>query len=167
MKTKETSTKGKKIQTKQDILKQRSGRAWHKNLPTTRRQRTERFWTKIWQPKKHNKKAEWINDMTRELKGFEEGPNAEIHIELLKKTLKRYQTRKRQDMMEYMKFTSIHGRLALEMNRCLQVPDWMTKGNNTLIQKDLTKGTAPNNYRPITCLPLMRKILTAQIREEI
>ena len=56
------------------------------------------------------------------------------------------------------------------MNRCLQdaqVPDWMTKGKTTLIQKDPSKGTAPNNYRPITCLPIMRKILTAQIREEM
>ena len=26
---------------------------------------TERFWTKIWQLKRHNEKAEWINDMTR------------------------------------------------------------------------------------------------------
>ena len=56
------------------------------------------------------------------------------------------------------------------MNKCLQtahVPEWMTKGRITLIQKDPNKGTAPNNYRPITCLPMMRKILTAQIREEI
>ena len=56
------------------------------------------------------------------------------------------------------------------MNRCLQdaqVPDWMTKGKTTLIQKDPSKGTAPNNDRPITCLPMMRKILTAQIRKEI
>ena len=94
-KTKEISTKGKTIHTKQDIPKQRkkisstSGRAWHKNIPTTRHQRTERFWTKIWQPKKHNEKAEWINDMARELEGLEEGPKAEIHIELLKKTLKK------------------------------------------------------------------------------
>ena len=55
--------------------------------PDTRE--TERFWTKIWQPKKHNEKAEWINDMTRELEGLEEGPKTEIHIELLKKTLKK------------------------------------------------------------------------------
>ena len=70
----------------------------------------------------------------------------------------------------FKKFTSIHNRLALEMNRCLQeaqVPHWMTKGNTTLIKKDLSKGTAPNNYRPITCLPMIWKILTAQIREEI
>ena len=58
----------------------------------------------------------------------------------------------------FKKFASIHDRLALEMNRCLQgaiVPDWMTKGKTTLIQKDPSKGTAPNNYRPITCLPRM------------
>ena len=46
-------------------------------------------------------------------------------------------------------------------------PDWMTKGMTTLIQKDRSKGTAPNNYRSITCLPMMWKILTAQIREKI
>ena len=29
------------------------------------------------------------------------------------------------------------------------------------------KGTASNNYKHITCLPMTWKILTAQIREEI
>ena len=56
------------------------------------------------------------------------------------------------------------------MNRCLQdaqVPDWMTKGKTTLIQKDPSKGTARNYYRPITCIPIMWKVLIAQIREEI
>ena len=69
-----------------------------------------------------------------------------------------------------LKLTSIHDRLALEMNKCLQrahVPEWMTKGRTTLVQKDPNKGTAPNSYRPITSLPMMWKILTAQIREEI
>ena len=56
------------------------------------------------------------------------------------------------------------------MNRCLlgaQVPDWMTKGKTTLIQKDPSKRTASKNYRPTACLPMMWKISTAQIREEI
>ena len=43
----------------------------------------------------------------------------------------------------------------------------MTKERTTFIPKDLNKGTAPNTYRPITCLLIMWKILTAQIREEI
>ena len=108
---------------------------------------TERFGTKIWKPKKHNEKAEWINDMTRELEGLEEGPKTEIHIELLKKTLKKISNWKTpgHDGIHgfwFKKFTSIHERLALEMNRCLQdaqVPDWMTKGKTTLIQKDPSK----------------------------
>ena len=78
-------------------------------------------------------------------------------------------------MMEYMvsgskKFTSIHDRLALEMNKCLQtahVPEWMTNGKTTLIQKDLNQGIAPNNCRTITCLPMIGEILTAQKRVEI
>ena len=38
--------------------------------------------------KKHNEKAQWINNMTKELEGLDEGPRAEIHIDLIKKTLK-------------------------------------------------------------------------------
>ena len=136
---------------------------------------TERFWAKIWEPKKHNENAEWINNITRELDGLEECPKIEIHVDLLKTTLKRISNWKApgHDGIHgfwFKKFTSIHDRLALEMNRCLQdahVPEWMTKGKTTLIQKDPSKGTAPNNYRPITCLPMTWKILTAQIREKI
>ena len=41
--------------------------------------------------------------MTRELEGLEEGPKPEIHTDLLKITLlKKYQTGKKQAMMEYM-----------------------------------------------------------------
>ena len=56
------------------------------------------------------------------------------------------------------------------MSRCLQeahITEWMSKRRATLIQKDLRKGTASNNYRPITRLPMMCKILTIKIREEI
>ena len=38
--------------------------------------------------KKHNEQAEWINNMTKELEGLKEIPKAEIHIDLLKTTLK-------------------------------------------------------------------------------
>ena len=52
--------------------------------------------------KKHNGKTEWINNMIKELEGLEEGPKAEIPIDLLKTILKKYQTGKRLAMMEYM-----------------------------------------------------------------
>ena len=63
---------------------------------------TERFGAKIWEPKKYNQNAEWINNITRELDGLEEGPKIEILVNLLKTTLKKYQTGKRQAIMEYM-----------------------------------------------------------------
>ena len=61
--------------------------------------------------------------MTRELKGLEEGPKEEIHIDLLKTTLKKISVRKTPGHDEihgfwFKKFTSIHYRLALEMDRC-------------------------------------------------
>ena len=105
---------------------------------------TERFWIKIWQPKKHNEKAEWINNITRELEGFEEGPEMKMHVDLLRTTLKRISNWKAPGHDEihgfwFKKFTSIHDRLVLEMHRCLQdaqVSEWMTKGKTTLIQKE-------------------------------
>ena len=95
----------------------------------------------------------------------------EIHTDLLRTTLKKVSNRKTPSHdgkhgFWFKKFTSIHDRLVLETNKCLQtahVPEWMTKRRTTLIQKDPNKGTAPNNYRPITCLPMTWKILTAQI----
>ena len=65
----------------------------------------------------------------------------------------------------FLKFTSIHDRLAIKMNRCLEetdISEWMTKGKITLIQKDSQKEITQNNYRPVTW-----KILMAEIKVEI
>ena len=43
----------------------------------------------------------------------------------------------------------------------------MTYGHTILCQKDVSKGNAVENYLPITCLPLMWKLLTGVIAEEI
>ena len=58
-----------------------TGRRWRKNLPTTRCQRNQTILNKnmATKKKKHYEKAEWINNMTRELEGLEEGPKAKIH----------------------------------------------------------------------------------------
>ena len=109
------------------------------------------------------------------LDGLKKGLKAEIHSDLLKTTLKKISNWKTpgHDGIHgfwFKIFTCVHDRLALDMNKCLQtahVPEWMTKGKTTLIQKDPNKRTTPNNYRPITCLQMMWKILTAQIREVI
>ena len=47
------------------------------------------------------------------------------------------------------------------------VPSWLTRGRTSLLQKDKSKGNVASNYRPITCLPLMWKLLTGVIADQI
>ena len=41
----------------------------------------------------------------------------------------------------------------------------MTFGKTVLPQKDLVKGSAVDNYRPIPCLPLMWRLMTGILAE--
>ena len=45
------------------------------------------------------------------------------------------------------------------------MPMWMTKGR-TIQRKGREKGKTVNNYRPVTCLPLVCKLLTGVIVKE-
>ena len=47
------------------------------------------------------------------------------------------------------------------------LPESMTHGHTVLCQKDPQKGNTTDNYRPITCLPLMWELLTVVIAEEM
>ena len=56
-------------------------------------------------------------------------------------------------------FSCIHKHVSSQMNRILMGEDdlleWMTQGRTVLCQKNPEKGNTADNYRPITCLPLM------------
>ena len=102
-----------------------------------------------------------------------EGPQeVNIHPDGLKTTLKKLANWKSpgRDGIHgfwFLKFCSKHDRLATEINKCIhktEIAEWMTKGKTTLIQKNSLKGTVPNKYRLIKCLPMIWQILTAQIR---
>ena len=47
------------------------------------------------------------------------------------------------------------------------MPGWLTRGRTSLLQKDKSKGNLASNYRPVTCLPLMWKLLTGVIADQI
>ena len=44
-------------------------------------------WSKIWERKVHNRKAEWMNNMKKKIKGLEEGPQAMIHLKLFRRSV--------------------------------------------------------------------------------
>ena len=63
-------------------------------------------------------------------------------------------------------FSSLHERVRFPLKECLDsgfLPSWVTRGRTLLLQKDKSKGDVGSNYRPITCLPLMWKLLTGVI----
>ena len=67
-------------------------------------------------------------------------------------------------------FSSVHERVRLQLKECLDsgfVSSWLTRGRTSLLQKDKSKGNVASNYRPITCLPLMWKLLTGVIADQI
>ena len=113
--------------------------------------------------------------MAKELKGLEEGPKAKIHIDLLRTTQKNiklenvrpwwhtwvllkkihhhsWQTSTRNEKKMYTRST------------CTRMDD---QWKDYIYLKRPRKGTARNNYRPLMCLPMIWKMLTVQIREEI
>ena len=64
-------------------------------------------------------------------------------------------------------FSSLHERVRLQLKECLDsqfVPSWLTRARTTLLQKDRSKGNVASNYKPITCLPLIWKLLTGELR---
>ena len=69
------------------------------------------------------------------------------------------------------KFTTLHKRIADQMdnmiNNRVEIPKWITIGKTVLIQKDGSKGNAVENFRPISCLPLMWKLMTGMIAEKV
>ena len=88
-----------------------------------------------------------MNNIEIKLRMLEECRKVEINLDRLKATLNKCWTGKPQAKMAYTdvglkKFTSVHDKLATEMNKCVQktvLPEWMTKRKITLIQKDPLK----------------------------
>ena len=66
--------------------------------------------------------------------------------------------------------SNLHNSIALQLDRCLQennLPKWMVTGKTLLCIEEIQKGKLVSNFRPITCLPLIWKLLTGILAEEL
>ena len=67
--------------------------------------------------------------------------------------------------------SNLHEQFSVQANKILMGYDglraWMTHGRTALCQMDPRKSNAVGNYRPVTCLPLIWKLLTGMTAEEI
>ena len=136
---------------------------------------SKQFFGNIWsQSADHKNDAKWLQDLRSEV-DVKNQEKIDITTGCSKKILGRMPNLKSPDpdlVQEFWlkNFTSLHERVRLHLKECLDsgfVPSWLTRGGTSLLQKDKSKGNVVNNYGAITCLPLMWKLLTAVIVDQI
>ena len=66
---------------------------------------------------------------------------------------------------------ALHDGIAVQMKEIINgrvlIPLWMTTGRTVLCQKDPRNGIVVDNYRPITCLQIMWKLMTGIIADSL
>ena len=144
------------------------------DIPNT--EEIRKFWSGIWSvEKEHHKKADWLSDLKKEMVKLEQ-QNVVISEEKVKKLCSKMPNWKAPGYdgvqgVWIKRLDKMHGRIATQLNEILEgtkeIPSWMTYGRTALCQKHIAKGNSVENFRPITCLPLMWKLLTGNVSEDI
>ena len=122
----------------------------------------------------HNREANWLKDLQSEVNVTKQ-EKVDLTKESLKKILVIMPNWKSPgpDLVQgfWLKnSSSFNGRVRSQLEECLGsgfVPSWLTKGRTALLQKDKSKGNIARNYRPITYLPLMWKLLSGVSTDQI
>ena len=135
-------------------------------------QQTEEFWKNIWSnPKEFNSDAEWIKDQEEANANINQQEWQDITLEELQTALAKSQKWKSPglDMIPNFwlnSFTNTHDALVNAysdiMNNPENAPQWFSQGITYLLAKT-EETNNPKNYRPITCLTTMYKLLTSII----
>lgn len=143
--------------------------------PPTQEQITE-YWKGIWStPVQHNNAAEWIQQEEQRQKNIQPQENIEVTTEGLTEIINRTHNWKCPGVDNihnfwYKKFTTTHQHLARAINEIInqpqKLPEFLTIGK-TYIKPKNNQTTNPSNYRPITCLPTLYKIITSSICNKI
>jgi len=134
----------------------------------------ETFWSKIWENNKaHNDGAHWIQDQAKENQHVPTQEWSDVTTEETTKAIHKTSNWKAAGCDGVANFwikelTSLHPELANADNKILknpeQSPEWLTEGVTFLTPKSEDTEN-PKNYRPITCLPTMYKVLISIITE--
>ena len=133
---------------------------------------TQTFWNGIWgERKEHHKDAAWLKDVKKELEQDEGQDNFDIAKDKMMRKMPNWRTPGPDNVQGYWlkNLTPLHGQLVVYLQECLDsgvIPDWLTREQTELIQKDKVKQNIASNYQPITCLPLVWKLLTGILADE-
>lgn len=136
----------------------------------------ELYWQSIWEVEaRHNEKAEWISREEKGKEGTKDMKWTPIKTteftSVLSKTHNWKSPGSDQIQNYWLKaFPVTHSYIIEAFNKIIekpqQMPEWLTAGITYLLPKSKST-TEPRNYRPITCLSTMYKMLTGIIARRI
>ena len=124
---------------------------------------------------KHNKESKWLSNLKEEVVKLEQ-QNTVINEGKVKKQCSKMPNWKapgHDGVQEFWikRLDKIHERIGTQLNEILEgtkeVASWMTYGRTVLCQNDPVRKNSGENFRPITCLPLMWKLLAGIISEDM
>ena len=132
---------------------------------------TIQFWTNLWgSAKSFNQQASWVSDVQMQLNNVPRMSDWSIDTQLFTTAVKKVRNWKSPglDCVQgfWLKhFTSLHSVLRSFFNDLLSsggatLDPSLVKGRTVLLLKNPSKGNTPDNYRPITCLSVVWKLMT-------
>ena len=142
------------------------GKAHEENIIQDK-EKTRELQSGIWEKDvKHNESADWIQKVTEEMQGKKQ-QNIEITPTKIKERICKMANCKAlgpDGVHGYCikMLVSMQERRAFHLESCItrsEVPDWMKTGRTVLLLKGKSKVNEMSNYRAISCLPLMCKLL--------
>ena len=137
---------------------------------------SRKFWSEIWDnPVEHNDDAEWLREIETESIGVNKQDDVKITAQDVRKQagkIPNWKAAGPDGVQGYWlkNLSSLHDRIACQLNAVVEkgdVPAWLTYGRTVSCVKDRSKRNAASNFRPISCLPLMWKLLTGMLSEQL
>ena len=132
---------------------------------------SQQFWRDIWGKEVlHNENAEWLKELKKErVEARQE--DIVITAEMVTARSKKIPNWKAPGPDGVKKLTALHERMVRHMNDLINnrvtIPVWMTTGRIVLCQKYQQRGSAVDNYRPISSLPLSWTLMTGVIADSM
>ena len=128
----------------------------------------EKLWKLLYENKKeYNEDTAWLQEYKTSVNNITEATYIEITTNKIESGISRFSNWKSPGLYKlhnlwWNKLTTLHPKLVVAFDKLIaqpeNCPDCLTTGQRTLIaKKEPTQNLS--NYRPITCLPTMYKIL--------
>jgi hypothetical protein len=144
------------------------------SLPST--ESLEKYWSYLWSnPVNHNQDAYWINDLKDDCDKIYPMNHQNITLGDINNVISKSHNWKAPGLDNihnywWKNFKSVHQQLAFQLNTIIEnkqeLPEFLMKGKTYMIFKKGNK-QKPENYRPITCLSTLYKIITAILSNKI